>query len=58
MYDIYGYFDFNIGYLIVATEIVDSRYLTLVLALAYGSFSLSDAVGYLGGCVVGSSAQH
>ena len=44
MYDIYGYFDFDIGYLTVATEIVNSRYLTSVLAAAYGSFGLSDAV--------------
>ena len=43
MNDIYEYFDFDIGYLTVATEIVDSRYLTSVLAAAYGSFGLSDA---------------
>ena len=43
MYDIYGYFDFDIGYLTVATKIVNSRYLPLVLAAAYNSFSLSDA---------------
>ena len=42
MYDIYAYFDFNIGYFTVATKIVDSRYLTSVLAAAYDSFSLSD----------------
>ena len=42
MYDIYAYFDFDIGYFIVATKIIDSRYLTSVLAAAYGSFGLSD----------------
>ena len=42
MYDIYAYFDFDIGYFTVATKIVDSRYLTSVLAAAYGSFGLSD----------------
>ena len=42
MYDIYAYFDFNRGYFIVATGTVNSRYLTLVLAAAIGSFGLSD----------------
>ena len=42
MYDIYAYFDFDIGYFAIATKIVDSRYLTSVLAAAYGSFGLSD----------------
>ena len=42
MYDIYAYFDFDIEYLTVATKIVNSRYLTSVLAAAYDSFGLSD----------------
>ena len=42
MYNIYAYFSFDSGYLTVATEIVNSRYLPSVLAAAYDSFSLSD----------------
>ena len=44
MYDTYVYLAFDRGYFIVATEIVNSRYLTQVLAAAYGSFGLSDAL--------------
>ena len=42
MYNIHAYLDFDRGYLIVAAEIDDSRYLTSVLAAAIGSFGLSD----------------
>ena len=46
MYHIYAYFDFDRGYLIVATKIVNSRYLPSVLAAAYDSFSLSDELTF------------
>ena len=46
MYDTHVYLAFDSGYFIVATEIVNSRYLTSVLAAAYGSFGLSDVTTY------------
>ena len=52
MYDIYVYLTFNRRYYIVVTEIVNSRYLTLVLAAAIGSFGLSDAL-----CILGSGLR-
>ena len=56
MYDIYAYFDFDIGYFAIATKIVDSRYLTSVLAAAYGSFGLSDGIQVVRGCGRGKQA--
>ena len=44
MDDIYAYFNFDRGYLIVATGIVNSCHLPSVLAAAYDSFSLSDRI--------------